>query len=84
MLLLPADQATMSAHGPAEDHGRQPWHMRLFCATALLLIGVGAVTAAASTDSWWWGAPGYACLSLVPALIFDAAVDEILRRCERR
>ncbi len=74
----------MNSHDPVADESRKPWHMRLFCATALLLIGVGSVTAAASTGAWWWGAPGYACLCLVPALTFDAAVDEVLRRGEHR
>ncbi|OXM69596.1 hypothetical protein CF165_08795 [Amycolatopsis vastitatis] len=75
----------MSEPEPHVDDGdRRPWHMRLFCATALLLVGVGSVTAAASTSAWWWGAPGYACLSLVPALIFDAVVDEVLRHGKGR
>ncbi|WP_158883950.1 hypothetical protein [Amycolatopsis anabasis] len=61
---------------PAQADSK-PRHGRLLWATALLVIGVGAVSVATKTSAWWWGVPGYGCLSLVPALIFDALTEEL-------
>ena len=54
-------------------------HTRIIIASCLLLAGVALVTTTAETRTIWWAVPGYLLLCLVPALIYDAAVDTMIR-----
>lgn len=62
---------------------RRPRYGRVWVAVLLLILGVAAIASTVRTDTWWYGTTGFLCLLFVPGLIFDAAVDEVLRRIDR-